>query len=47
VAFAALVGGSAVVWGAQQPQPTFRTGVEAVSVSVIVTQVMEQVRKGK
>jgi VWFA-related protein len=37
VALAALVGGSAVVWGAQQPQPTFRTGVEAVSVSVIVT----------
>lgn len=35
-----MIGGTAVIWGAQQAppsQPTFRTGVEAVAVSVIVT----------
>jgi VWFA-related protein len=38
---ATLLSGGVVLWGAQQPQrgatPTFRSGVEAVSVSVIVT----------
>jgi VWFA-related protein len=43
IAIAALAGGGAVLWGAQQPQQqpqppaTFRSGVEAVSVSVVVT----------
>jgi VWFA-related protein len=40
VTIAALASATAVLWagqGPQQPQPTFRTGVEAVSVSVIVT----------
>jgi VWFA-related protein len=41
ITVAALAGGGAVLWGAQRPQqpatPTFRAGVEAVSVSVIVT----------
>ena len=35
VTIAALAGGGAVLWGAQQP--TFRSSVQAVSVSVIVT----------
>jgi VWFA-related protein len=34
---AAVVGGTVVLWGAQQQPPTFRAGVEAVSMSVIVT----------